>query len=150
ALSACWGLVAPAGTPPAVVAVLSDAAMKSPWKRQLTAADSHESRVDTDVPGSVRTHLSGDCATHSPAPRSTRHAALLLLAGTSPQRRRALPGTPITALASAFNCRFQDDSTRGRDAGLQPACTALDLDRPMPGRPAARTGRVTARRRGAC
>ena len=51
-------------------------------------------------------HLLGECATHSPAPRSPRHAALLLLAGSSPLRRLALPGTPITALASVFNCRF--------------------------------------------
>ena len=52
-----------------------------------------------------------ESATHPPAPRSPRHAALLLLAGTSPLRRPArgaapLPGTPITALTGAFNCRF--------------------------------------------
>jgi len=41
-----------------------------------------------------------------PAPRSARHAALLVLAGSSPPRPRALPGTPITALAGASNCRF--------------------------------------------
>jgi hypothetical protein len=51
-------------------------------------------------------HLLGENATHSPAPRSPRHAALLVLAGISPPRPHALPGTPITALASAFNCRF--------------------------------------------
>ncbi|MDR2154454.1 MAG: hypothetical protein LBE78_05435 [Burkholderiaceae bacterium] len=51
-------------------------------------------------------HLLGEGATHSPAPRSPRHAALLVLAGIGPRRPRALPGTPITALASAFNCRF--------------------------------------------
>jgi hypothetical protein len=55
-------------------------------------------------------HLLGESATHSPAPCSPRHAALLVLAGTSPPRPLALPGTPITALASAFNCRFKDDS----------------------------------------
>jgi hypothetical protein len=51
----------------------------------------------------------GERATHSPAPRwprSPRHAALLVLAGTSLPRPRAWPATPITALASAFNCRF--------------------------------------------
>jgi hypothetical protein len=37
---------------------------------------------------------------------SPRHAALLVLAGMSLPRPHALPGTPITALASAFNCRF--------------------------------------------
>ncbi|MDR1967519.1 MAG: hypothetical protein LBQ32_02340 [Burkholderiaceae bacterium] len=51
-------------------------------------------------------HLLGDRATRSPAPRSPRHAALLFLAGISPLRPRALPGTPITALASASNYRF--------------------------------------------
>jgi hypothetical protein len=35
-----------------------------------------------------------------------RHAALLVLAGMSLLRPRALPDTPITALASAFNYRF--------------------------------------------
>jgi hypothetical protein len=29
-----------------------------------------------------------------------------VLAGISPLRPRALPGTPIMALAGAFNCRF--------------------------------------------
>jgi len=43
---------------------------------------------------------------HLPAPLSTRHAALLRLAGSSPLRCRALPGTPIAAPASASNCRF--------------------------------------------
>jgi hypothetical protein len=52
-------------------------------------------------------HLLGDNATHSPAPCSPRHAALLGLAGSSPLRPRVLPATPITVLASAFNCRFQ-------------------------------------------
>ncbi len=93
--------------------------------------------------------LSGERATHSPAPRSTRHAALLLLAGTSPQRRRAcrarpslrlgpfalskdaqasleprrspLPDTPITAPASAFNCRFQDDAAGDDLRRIRPA-----------------------------
>ena len=63
--------------------------------------------MDTDFRCFAGVHLWGESATHSPAPRSARHAALLLLAGSSPQRRRALPGTPITALASAFNCRIQ-------------------------------------------
>ncbi|MDF1485711.1 hypothetical protein PY257_11065 [Ramlibacter sp. H39-3-26] len=52
-------------------------------------------------------HLLGESAMHPPAPRSARHAALLLLAGNSPPRRRVLPGTPITAPAGASNCRFQ-------------------------------------------
>ena len=91
--------------------------------------------MDTDFRCFAGVHLLGESATHSPAPRSARHAALLLLAGSNPLRRlpcRArscqrqvpftlskgaqapsepqrspLPGTPITALASAFNCRIQ-------------------------------------------
>ena len=56
-------------------------------------------------------HLLGENATHPPAPRSPRHAALLLLAHKGALRRHArgaapLPGTPITALTGAFNCRF--------------------------------------------
>jgi hypothetical protein len=51
-------------------------------------------------------HLLGDIAMHPPAPRSTRHTALLLLAGISPPRRRVLSGTPITVLAGASNYRF--------------------------------------------
>jgi len=35
---------------------------------------------------------------------------LLLLAGRSPLRRRALPGTPIAARTGAFNCRIKVQS----------------------------------------
>ena len=63
--------------------------------------------MDMDFRCFAGVHLWGESATHSPAPRSARHAALLLLAGSSPLRRLALPDTPITALASAFNCRIQ-------------------------------------------
>jgi hypothetical protein len=55
-----------------------------------------------DFSGFDHVHLSGDNATRSP-----RHAALLVLAGISPLHPRALPDAPITALASAFNYRFQ-------------------------------------------
>jgi hypothetical protein len=51
-------------------------------------------------------HLGGKSAMHLSAPRSTRHAALLLLAHKSALRRLALPGTPITALPGAPNCGF--------------------------------------------
>ena len=80
-------------------------------------------------------HLLGEYATRPPAPRSTRHAALQILAippgiaavcpcrarpnqrlgpftpskgAQAPlePRRSPLPGTPITALASAFNYGF--------------------------------------------
>lgn len=51
-------------------------------------------------------HSLGDSATRPPAPHSPHHAVLPLLAGTSPRRRRALPGTVSAALASTFNYRF--------------------------------------------
>jgi len=72
----------------------------------LTAYNLQENRVDIDVRDFDHLHLLGESATHSPAPRLTRHAALLVLAGMSLPRPRALPGTPITALASVFNCGF--------------------------------------------
>ncbi|MDR0781968.1 MAG: hypothetical protein LBF16_15005 [Pseudomonadales bacterium] len=56
-----------------------------------------------DFPCSDDIHLLGDSATHSPALCLPCHAVLLALAGMSPLRPLALPGTPITALASAFN-----------------------------------------------
>jgi hypothetical protein len=90
--------------------------------------------MDIDIRSFDDAHLLGDSATHSPAPRSPRHAALLVLAGMSlprphPCRARPsqrlglfalskgaqaplepqhspLPGAPIAALASAFNYRF--------------------------------------------
>jgi len=63
--------------------------------------------MDIDIRGVVRAHLLGDNATHSPAPCSPRHAALQILAiATAIAAVCALPGTPITALASAFNCGF--------------------------------------------
>ncbi|MDR1968763.1 MAG: hypothetical protein LBQ32_08755 [Burkholderiaceae bacterium] len=62
--------------------------------------------MDIDIRSFDGVHLLGDSATHSPAPCSPRHAALLILAGMSLPRPRASPGTPITALASASNYRF--------------------------------------------
>ncbi|MCL1962110.1 MAG: hypothetical protein FWG56_10140 [Desulfovibrionaceae bacterium] len=90
--------------------------------------------MNIDLCNFDQAHHLGESAMHSPAPRSTRHAALLVLAGSSLPRplpcrarpsqrlglfalskgaqaplepqRTPLPGTPITALASAFNCRF--------------------------------------------
>jgi len=38
---------------------------------------------------------------------------LLVLAGTSLRRPHALPGTPITALTGASNCRFQVEPKNG-------------------------------------
>ncbi|MDR2155697.1 MAG: hypothetical protein LBE78_11870 [Burkholderiaceae bacterium] len=59
-----------------------------------------------DIRGFDSAHLLGGHATHSPAPLRLSHAALLVLAGMCPPRPRALPGLAVTALASAFNCRF--------------------------------------------
>jgi hypothetical protein len=93
--------------------------------------------MNIDIRGFDDVHLLGNHATRSPAPRSPRQAALLTLqgaaqpeagpvravqgragargaaaltlAGMSLPRPHALPSTPITALASAFNYRFQDN-----------------------------------------
>jgi hypothetical protein len=51
-------------------------------------------------------HLWGGIAMRPPVPRSPRHAALLVFASISTLRPRVLSGTPITALAGAFNCCF--------------------------------------------
>jgi len=72
----------------------------------LTAGNLQENRVGIDIRDFDYVHLLGGSATRSPVPRSTHHAALLVLAGTSLRRPRALPGTPIAALASAFNYSF--------------------------------------------
>jgi len=62
---------------------------------------------------------------HLPAPLLERHAVLLLLAGTSLPRRRALPGTPTAALANAYNRLLK----RVFDIDLQhcPNCGAGEL-----------------------
>ncbi|MDO5694015.1 MAG: hypothetical protein Q4G70_16305 [Pseudomonadota bacterium] len=62
--------------------------------------------MSTDFRSFDRVHLLGERAMHPIAPRWPRHAALLVLAGTSLPRPRALPGTPIKARSSASNCRF--------------------------------------------
>ncbi len=51
-------------------------------------------------------HLLGDSATHPIEPRWRTLAALRLLAGMSPQRRRALSARPNTAHSGASNCGF--------------------------------------------
>jgi hypothetical protein len=62
--------------------------------------------MNTTVFAFDRVHLMGDVTMRPPVSRLPRHAALLLLAGISPLRRHALPGTPSTALAGASNCRL--------------------------------------------
>jgi hypothetical protein len=62
--------------------------------------------------GHARLHLLGEIATHPIEPRWAHLAdladlaALLLQAGMSPPRRRALPKRPIAAHSGASNCRF--------------------------------------------
>ncbi|MDO5692725.1 MAG: hypothetical protein Q4G70_09635 [Pseudomonadota bacterium] len=62
--------------------------------------------MNADFHGFDHVHLLGEGAMHPITPRWPRHAALLVLAGTSLPRPRALPGTPITARSGASNCRF--------------------------------------------
>ena len=50
--------------------------------------------------------LLGESATHPIEPRCGALAALLLLAGRSPRRRRALPAHRIAAHSGASNCGF--------------------------------------------
>ena len=54
-----------------------------------------------------RHHILGEIATHPIEPRCVTLAALLLLAGMSPQRRPALPAHRIAARSGASNCGFQ-------------------------------------------
>ena len=51
-------------------------------------------------------HLVGESATHPIEPRCGTLAALLLLAGRRPRRRRVLPAHRIAAHSGAFYCGF--------------------------------------------
>jgi hypothetical protein len=62
--------------------------------------------MDTDFSHFQWTHRLGKSATHPIEPPWRTLAALLLLAGTSLQRRLALPAHPMTAHSGAYNCRF--------------------------------------------
>ena len=62
--------------------------------------------MNTDFRTHDHARLSGDGATHPIEPRYGTLAALLLLAGTSPQRRHALPAHRIAAHSGASNCGF--------------------------------------------
>jgi hypothetical protein len=69
----------------------------------LVELGAEKSRMKSDFVPLGDVHLLGENAMHPPAPRSTRHAALLLLAHRCALHRRALPGMPITALTGASN-----------------------------------------------
>ena len=62
--------------------------------------------MNAHIPAHDIHHLVGKSATHPSEPRCGALAVLLLLAGMSPQRRRALPAHPIAARSGAFNCGF--------------------------------------------
>jgi hypothetical protein len=62
--------------------------------------------MNTEIHTHDDRHHLGESATHPIAPRCGTLAALLLLAGGSPPRRRALPAHRITAHSGAFNCGF--------------------------------------------
>jgi uncharacterized protein (TIGR03382 family) len=72
----------------------------------LTASNLQESRVDIDFSDLDNLHLLGERATHPIRPPSGALAALLLLAGMSLRRRRALPTHPMTTCSGASNYRF--------------------------------------------
>ena len=59
--------------------------------------------MDADVIASGCAHHLGDAATRPIARFSSHLAALLLLAGLGPLRRRALPDDSETAHSGAFN-----------------------------------------------
>ena len=62
--------------------------------------------MNSYFPGFEALHHLGDSATHPIAPPWRVLAALLLLAGISLPRRRALPAHPMTAHSGASNRGF--------------------------------------------
>ena len=62
--------------------------------------------MNIDIRTHDNVHLLGEIATRPLEPRYGALAALLLLAGMSPQCRRALPARRITAHSGASNCGF--------------------------------------------
>lgn len=63
--------------------------------------------MNTEKPGHEGVDLMGESATNPIAPPGSALAALFLLAGMSPLRRRALPAHPLTAHSGLSNCGFQ-------------------------------------------
>jgi uncharacterized protein (TIGR03382 family) len=62
--------------------------------------------MNIDFSGFDDIHLLGERATHPIRPPSGALAALLLLAGMSLRRRRALPTHPMTTCSGTSNYRF--------------------------------------------
>ncbi len=63
--------------------------------------------MNTDNFGHEEVCLMNEGATDPIEPPGSALAALLLLAGISPLRRRALPAHSLTAHSGPSNCRFQ-------------------------------------------
>ena len=72
----------------------------------MTAFFHWQHRMDTEIYTHDNPHLLGESATHPIEPRYGTLAALLRLAGRSPQRCHVLPAHRITAHSGASNCRF--------------------------------------------
>ncbi|HEX5738317.1 MAG TPA: hypothetical protein VFY22_07390 [Hydrogenophaga sp.] len=62
--------------------------------------------MNTENLGHEGAHHMGESATDPIEPPASALAALLLLAGSSPLRRHALPAPPLTAHSGLSNCRF--------------------------------------------
>jgi hypothetical protein len=62
--------------------------------------------MNTENLGHGGVHLKGESATDPIDPPGGALAALLLLAGGSPLRHRALPAHPLTAHSGLSNCGF--------------------------------------------
>lgn len=81
--------------------------------------------MNTNAPTHDDLHRLSESATHPLELRCGALGALLLLVGTSPQRRRALPARPIAARSGAFNCRFQGDRFRVAGVALAARITPI-------------------------
>jgi len=72
----------------------------------LTACHDLQSLMNTTIVSICTAHLPGESATHPLVRRFGLHTALLLLVGTSPLRRHALPAPRLAGTSGAFNCRI--------------------------------------------
>jgi hypothetical protein len=76
------------------------------WIQQLTACIRWQHRMNADISANDHVHRCGESATHPIELYCGTLAALLLLAGSSPQRRHALPTHRSTAHSGVSNCRI--------------------------------------------
>ena len=75
--------------------------------RQLTAYRRWQTCMNIEFSTHNCMHRFGERATHPIAPRYGTLAALRLLVGMSPLRRRVLPAHRIAAHSGVFNCRIK-------------------------------------------